>query len=241
MNRFLDLYRDSTDFYWITPVNRVDIPYFQIFALFDDGTQEYMVQGSLGTGIGLGTPIDEDGLRKRNETGFLPDKIQHLIYKVQSSMDEDDYWSAALLTEIAFEAKVARCLRLSFKAEGLSEEDIDRKFQGSGVTPKSITRLIRDYIFKRYRIEIDGDSEIALDYHYWFDTARAIRNDIAHGKILSVSKKEAEDAIDSVKKFLTDIEKLMPDIYSTRINYIHKEPLNFDGLVPGMVAEFKML
>ncbi len=241
LNRFLDLYRDTTDYYWINPVNRVDIPYFEIFALYSDEPQKYMIQGSLGTGIGLGTLIDEDGLRKRNEIGYVPDKIQSLIYKVQSSMDEDDYWSAALLTEIAFEAKVARCLRISFKAAGLSESDIDSKLLRANGIPLSITKLIKDHIFDRYNIDLNGNSPIVVEYRNWYDTARAIRNDIAHGKTLSVSKKEAEDTIENVKRFLNEIEKLMPDQYQTRINYVHQEPMNLDGLVPGMVAEFKML
>ena len=97
------------------------------------------------------------------------------------------------------------------------------------------------HVFRRYRIDPKGDSEIAVEYRIWFETARVIRNDIAHGKILAVSKKEAEDCIDSVKKFLIEIEKKMPDEYRTRINYVHKEPFSLDGLVPGMVGLFRML
>lgn len=147
MNRFLDLYRDTTDYYWIDPINRVDIPYFHVVAILADGTQKPLIQGSLGTGIGLGTVIDEDGLWERIETDFVPDKIQHLIYKMLSSMDEDDYWSAALLTEIAFEAKLARCIRLSFKTEGLADEEIDRKFQRPDGSPMSVTGLINNHVW----------------------------------------------------------------------------------------------
>ncbi|MBU1753300.1 hypothetical protein KKG56_05530 [bacterium] len=222
-NHFLDSYRDATSSFWIRPIKRSELAAIRFIGLHHDGSQDPFTLGSLGTGLGLGALItkDEDKrIRERLTSGERTDELQRLAYVVTDLFDKEEFWSAALSIEIFFEAKVARILRQAFQKEDLSENEIDEKFEYSNATPRSITNLLKTYVPELTGVSIDDSSHsLGQSFENWCMYARNLRNDVAHGKILSVLPSQAHKAILAVDNFLKELEILTPDICSTHIIY----------------------
>ncbi len=219
-NRFLDLYRDVTGFHWIRPVPEQEVPIFNMLGIRRDGTRIPFAYSTTGTGVGLGSQLpsaQDNQLRAQLVSGGSPDPLQRLAFVVSNLMTGEDYWSAALAIEILFEAKVAGMLRRAFQTRGLSESQIDRKFVNSSGNPRSITNLLTTYIPKLTVSTLNAHSPLGLRYQKWCAAARDLRNDIAHGKKISISKRQARDAIDSVRDLLDQLGLLLPDDTTTRI------------------------
>ena len=117
-----------------------------------------------------------------------------------------------------FEAKVARILRLAFQRQGLTEPEIDEKFEMRDGIPRSITGLLKTHLPDLTGISVDDNQHpLGQAYAQWCVKARDLRNDIAHGKSLRVSQIQAQEAIIAVREFLTQIEALLPDRHRTKI------------------------
>jgi hypothetical protein len=225
VNRFIDAYRDVTRTFWLPVIKRRDLARITFVGIYGDGRQDHLGAGTLGTGIALGSMISnqEDKLiRKILVEGMVFDEIQRSAYVVADLLDKEEYWSAALLAEILFEAKFARILRLAFAAQGLSAADIDAKFEDKkrGM-PVAIRKLVRTFIPELTPVSLNDldnpNHPVGRAFQAWDVKARELRNRIAHGESLSVSGTEAMEAIGAVKDFLAQIQNLLPDRFPTTI------------------------
>ncbi|MBN4051390.1 hypothetical protein JYU16_01100 [bacterium AH-315-M05] len=221
VNRFTGKYAEATSSFWIYPLNVSDIPMFNLMGRYTDGKDDPFHQGTLGTGVGLGkvvTPEQDKKIRDDLLNGELVDNLQRLSFTARNYLETSDYWLACLTIEILFETKFARMLNNAFTNEGLTDSEIENKFKYSDGRSRSITNLLKTYVTELCGIDIDNVScEFNQEYIDWCNDARDLRNEIAHGKTLSVSKDKAIRAFTSVKKLLTAIEKKLPDTATTEI------------------------
>ncbi len=210
LNRFLDLYRRETNSYWIHPINYGQIPHILMVGIKHNGGDEDSYSFTeYGTGIALGSLIDElqdAALRSDLSSNWLPDDLDRFYYNVLDLFDLEDYWSAVLAVEIYFEAKLSRFLRARFSKTGLTEPEIERRFETEKGFPRSATDLIKIYVFGPAGISVSDESHsLAQIFNNWCVNARDLRNMVAHGKKFAVSRDQASLAIRTVNSFISQL------------------------------------
>lgn len=221
VNRFVDVYRTVTGSFWLQTVRARDVASVTFIGLGEDGAKDSFLMGTLGTGLALGSIVrdkDDEGLRRLLAEGYTPDELQRLAYVVAALFDQEEYWSAALAAEILFEAKVSRILRHHFAQQGLSPSDTEARFDRPDGTPRSVTNLLKTYVLSLARVDPeDATTPLGQKWQPWFNDARGLRNEVAHGRSIEVSQAQARDALTAVAGFLSELEKLLPDVRPTEI------------------------
>jgi hypothetical protein len=213
VNRFLELYRLATDSVWIRRIKRSEIPAIRIVGRGWDGKENSTTLGTLGTGLGLGSLISVEQDREVREglvSEWVPDDIERFGYLVDSLLDYEDYWAAALAVEIYFEAHFARLLREIFAKQGVPETEIDDKFEMANGFPRSITNLLTTYVRQITGGSVDDESTtLGQAYQKWASDARDLRNEIAHGKRLAVTRAQAAAAVAAVDGLMEALDDVL--------------------------------
>jgi hypothetical protein len=224
LNRFLDVYRHVVGASWIHPVAGADVGQVLLRAHFADANLDALTIGNLGTGVALGSTItseEDTGIRAFLASRHRVDDLQRLGHAVTGLFYEEDYWSAALAVEVLFEAKYARMLRLAFTSQGLTEPQVEERFQFANGHPRSITNLVTTYVPRLTalsRPDLEDDTHpVGAAFSKWSTHARDLRNQIAHGRSLVVTRQQALAAIESVRDLLAQLEPLLPDLHATSI------------------------
>ena len=213
VNRFTEAYRRIVGAFWLVRITRTDIAQVHFVGRRKDGSEDPFVLGTLGTGIALGSLLKEEENQKLHgllQSDWEEEDVQRMAYASQKSLDQGDYWTAALTSAIVFESSLARLLRNHFQGTGLTNPEIDKRFEFNDGRPRSVTNLIKEYV-PGLKDAFSGPptSEAEKACEAWATSARDLRNDIAHGKVFAVTKPQAEAAIGAVNRFLPIVAKAL--------------------------------
>ncbi len=204
-NQFVKNYALVMGSFWIFPLTDAHVAHFTFIGIDQEGNQDPFTQGTLGTGKGLGSNIDKEKdelLRKLILNENKVDDLQTLSFSASRYLMTEDYNIAILLIEILFEAKYAQMIRKYFENKGLSSDKIDKKFEDKKGYPLSITSFLRNIIKEEFTINIDNNNDFKQKYNNWSNFSREYRNDVAHGKNIKYSYKEAMKAFKGVSDML---------------------------------------
>ncbi len=210
VNRFLELYRHATDSFWIRRVKPNEIPSIRMVGIRWDGKEDPFTKGTLGTCLGLGSLIDPEKdrlIRRGLASEWMPDELERFGCLVDLLLDQQDFWGAALAAEVYFEAQFARLLRHIFVVRGVPESELDRQFETPQGFPRSITSLLKTHVRELAGVQIDDAStQLGQAYLRWASDARDLRNDIAHGKQLSIREPQARAAVSAVQGLMRALD-----------------------------------
>lgn len=219
VNRFVEAYRKVSGSFWLRPIRRREVPQFHLVARHQDGSEDRFITGTLGTGRSLGSllPDEKDQrLRQLLNSEWRVDDVQRLAYMGTTLLDREDSWNSALVFAVLFEARFARLLRTAFQQRGLSDADMDAKFEYDNGRPRSVTNLLYTYVPELHGVDLDDQAtELGEAVSSWKSAARDLRNEIAHGRVLNVSLAQAVEAAQAVKGLLAILEELFDSATST--------------------------
>lgn len=212
VNRFLELYRRATGSFWVRRIKPDEIPSIHMVGRLWDGADDGYIKGTLGTGLGLGSlisPEQDQLIRQGLASEWVPDELERLAYLVDALIDQQDFWIAALTVEVYFEAQFANQLRRAFVASGVPENEIDRRFETNEGFPRSITNLLKTYVRQLTGVVVDEPgSVVGQAYDKWATDSRNLRNEIAHGKRLTISRQQALAAVSAVRELMAHLDKI---------------------------------
>lgn len=213
VNHFLSLYRVAMNAYWIRPISKDEIMSFSFFIRRWDGTgQDHPgLIGSLGTGKGLGSIISDEidtDIRRHLNLGLKYDDLLTFNQIVFESHDRREYWASVISAAIYFESSLSRWIRNYYLERGKSDEEIDSIFHHKSSHYRSITNLLKTYLPEITGIDIINDSDEPLTdaFNNWQQKSCSLRNKIAHGEQIQVSREQSIDCLDAVKHFLNLIK-----------------------------------
>lgn len=215
VNHFINLYRVSAEAFWIRPIKRKDIVIFSFAVNRWDGTvQQYPgLKGMLGTGTGIGKIIPKKTDREIREylvSGRAHDELSRFFPIVADLFDRGEHWAAVLASCIYFESMLARLIRNYFISRGEKDKAIDRKLEYKNRRSRTITNLIETYVPELTGVDIkDVAHPLGEAYQVWCQKARDLRNTIAHGRSIMISKQQADDCLFAVRNFIIQIQKFI--------------------------------
>lgn len=205
LNRFLEIYRRETGAYWVHRIQpEKHIPVIQTYRIrHDGGTDGPFILGTLGTGVGLGsllTTEQDTALHQALVTEWQPSNLERFEYVAHELLDRGDYWAAALAAQMTLEGYVATWLRDALLAQGMTETEVDSELGKHA----PFTARLEGTVAK----VTGADIKACGAYLKWKTDARDLRNAIAHGKTLSVSREEAEAAVAATRRLLAELHAL---------------------------------
>jgi len=212
INRFLDIYRDVTCRFWIRPIIQEEIRDFKIIALFKNGKSKTYTKGTLGMGTGIGgSAMNQDtdiNLRARLANEIPASDERRLQLQALDAMNRQDYFLASLYFAIYFEMVIAIFIRAALLKSSLSDKEIDEAFENKKGEPLSANELLMRHVPKLTGISLDkGSHPLKKDYDRWFKIVRPLRNDMAHGRVVQISKDQTKKCYDIVFGFLTKFKE----------------------------------
>ncbi|MEJ7578436.1 MAG: hypothetical protein WKF74_15675 [Pyrinomonadaceae bacterium] len=202
INKFIEHYRVLADRFYIRAITPQVIQSFYIVTSFKDGTS---ITQTYGTGSGplhgLGGAIpdeQDDVLREALKKEEEPSIIATIELEVRDKIDLREWRLAVIEAAVLFETWLSIHVRSLFKSKGLSDNDIEAKFHKNDKyrTPLSAYAIAKDLIGEASGYDFGNTAE----FSNWCDKTKDVRNDIVHGKKFIVTRQEAIDSYDAVKK-----------------------------------------
>lgn len=207
INQFIEIYRRETNSSWVNPVISSEIYNYHIAAIKEGKVIDHYHKGSLGTGKSIGNYItDDEEARIRNKLNsfWLADDLERLAFSAEHQFLMENYWGSTLSIGIYCEAFLSRIIRASYSKLGLSEDEINFKFlEDDKKNRLSFTKFLKNSINELLNQNVRSKkSEVYKYYDAWTKDTRDVRNDLAHGKKISVTKELAEKAMISGKALM---------------------------------------
>lgn len=223
MNKFIEYYRVLTGKFYIRPITPAIIQGFTIFNSMTDGstfTQQYVTDKSIidvdetKTGNlppstyhmdamlhGMGGAIDDQIdtiLRSTLNQEIEPPIIETLHLEVKDKLDLREWRLAVIESAVLFETYLNSEMRKAYKAQGLSESDIEDKFYKNDRyrTPLSSYAIASSIVQDATGLDFQSTSE----FQAWSVHTKDLRNDVVHGKRYKVNQEEAVLSYSSVLK-----------------------------------------
>ena len=214
VNQFLEIYRRETNSSWINRIINADVYNYYIRALKDGKTIDQYHKGSLGNGKGLGNIVTQEqdaAIRQKLSLSWKADDLERLAFLPEHQFLMEDYWAATLSIGIYCEAFLSSIFRSEYSKHGLSEAQIDQKFiNKKRKAPHAFTKFLRNSVRELCNQDVnDSNSEIHKYFVSWCTDTRDIRNLLAHGKKMKVSKDIATKAMSSGKGLMGYLQKVL--------------------------------
>ena len=213
VNQFLEIYRRETNSSWINRIITADIYNYYIRAIQNGKMIDQYHKGSLGNGKSLGNlvTVEEDqAIRSKLSNSWKADDLERLAFLPEHQLLMEDYWASTLSIGIYCEAFLSTIIRASYSKLGLTEEEIDLKFikPNSGGVPFSFTKFLKNSVNELcYQNVNNPNSEIYQYFDAWCKDTRDIRNLLAHGKKMTVSKEVSLKAMTSGKALMNYLKE----------------------------------
>ena len=207
INHFINIYRDTTNTYWVRTITKPEIKEFIIDVIFYDGSQTQNIIGNLGTGWGLGGNVIDSStdnlLRHRLLFEQAPNDARRLQLDAIYALDREDYPLSTMYLSIFYEMVIAIYIRRGFKSRGETDQQIDDRFLYPSRDFRSMRNLLTTYVPELVNIDlVKGNHSLKDIFDQWDTFVRPLRNDIAHGKNIKVSRDQAIKCRDTVFEFL---------------------------------------
>ncbi|MEH6642516.1 hypothetical protein [Vreelandella glaciei] len=214
INKFIEHYRVATRKHYIRPVTPAIIQSFTIINSYHEKpnfVQHYVTDKTVlkveGDGFpllefnyfmdammhGMGGAISDDidvNLRGVLDKDIEPSIIETLHLEVKDKLELREWRLAAIEAAVLFETFLNIKLRDSYKAQGLSDSDIEDKFRKNDrfKTPLSSYAIAKELIQDATGFDFYSTEE----FKGWSNNTKDLRNDVVHGKRYKVTKLEAE-------------------------------------------------
>lgn len=214
VNKFIEHYRVATGKYYIRPVTPAIIQSFTIFNEYNEKptfVQHYVTDktileveevsstlpapsyfmDAMMHGMGGAIPDDIDNsLREILDKDIEPSIIETLHLEVKDKLELREWRLAAIEAAVLFETFLNIKLRDAYKAQGISDSDIEDRFHKNDRlrTPLSSFAIAKNLI----QDATDFDFASTVEFQEWSDNTKDLRNDVVHGKKYRVTKEEAE-------------------------------------------------
>lgn len=205
INRLLDVYRYTTGEFHVDTVPANELWEYEVMDTKEDGETfpnpiECRRVLPLGYGVRLArtAPISAEAKQVLRDGSELPIP-QALYLSAKRAQLLENYRSAVVETETAFEALVDQTVSEHYRNQGISNKEVASKLE------TSLTNLIRDHIPKCCGQKFEGTAEHKL----WKDALYELRNDVVHDGA-SVTAEQAEKALESAEEVLRWIETRTP-------------------------------
>lgn len=209
VNKFIEHYRVVANRFYVRPVTPQVIQTFLVITEFTDGTSNTQTYGS-GSGPlhGLGGAIPDDIDKKLRDiliTEELPPILNILELEIRDKLDLREWRLSVIESAVFFETWLHQYVRSLFKANGLSDHEIDNKFHRNDAhrIPLSAFAIAKNLIS-----EASGfDFSITTEFDEWCTKTKDLRNLIVHGKQYVVSEKEARKCFEAVQNAISVIKQ----------------------------------
>ena len=191
VNRIIDVYRYTTNEFFLERIPRNELRPLQIMAKLDNGQLDsnviqYEPQGS-GVTLARFAGISSEAQKIFQSSEELP-VHSILILNARRERYFENYRLAIVEAETAFEVYVDTILVSHYRREGLSEAEITSKLEAG------FKNLLKDHIPKVCREDFVGTTE----HSDWKNKAYLRRNAVVHDGA-SANDLEAEEAINCVE------------------------------------------
>lgn len=206
LNRFLDVYREVTEHYYIPSLRRTDIIGFSLCQFIS--TSEYKNMYNLRFGNPVRRFIIDSTVEEHEIIWEMLEKdtpievYKQMLHNSQRYFLEDNYQFSLIEAFSAFELFIDKLLHEKLLSQGLSKEDIknilniDRNWQ--------ITIRVRELINNFFGVKITED----ISYQRWID-AKKLRDDIIHNGKRDIPEEELIEAIHNINRYIKYIKKIL--------------------------------
>lgn len=227
LNKFLRVYRASTNFYWISALPPHGIGRFSIVERHEDGTedsrQRFVTKSAMKSG-----PMDESVLNRVRQGIQLPSPVtlyNELDLNAEDKIDRGEFNSAIIDSAILFESWIEQAYQIVAVEHGKSEqealEDITKGDDSDDtISPKNI---ITDHL-SNFGLDFSQTNE----FEAWDSDTREIRNKVVHDGY-QASHKEARDAKDAAVAALIRLSNEFEDELRGTTLFVQKEPQSHLG------------
>jgi len=198
VNKFLEVYRSRTSFYWITPLSPYTITQFAVVDHYknqsDDVRYRFVTESPLKTG-----PLNDSVQNEIKRGVQLETPItlyNQLDLNAEDKISRGDYNSAIIDSAILFETWIKEAFQIIAVKKGYSESwAIDKVTKGDGsgdyLSPKNIAS---DQILR-----LGFDFSETDEFQRWDKKTREVRNNVVHEGYQS-NENEAREAKSSAIK-----------------------------------------
>lgn len=194
LNKFLRIYRASTNFYWINSLSTYEIGRFSIADRYEDDTGDnrvrFVTQSALKSG-----PMDEavlDRVRKGVQSPSPLTIYNELDLNAEDKIDRGEFNSAIIDSAILFEAWVEQAYQIVAVEQGKSEEEALEDITKGDDSDETISpkNIIKDHLSK-----FGFDFSETDEFEAWDKDTRIVRHKVVHDGY-QASQQEARDAKD---------------------------------------------
>ena len=211
VNWFLEHYRVITKRYYISQITPGTIGDFHVSTMYSNSSfRQWRLRCSLdGPVIFANTSLSqekEENLRAAIVQENEPAITQVLYLEAEEKLSLRQWRLAIIEAAILFETWLGLHVRFLFKQQGLSKEDVEKKFinkSGSHLFAKDIAgKLIQEAASFNFKA--------TNEYTDWHEGVAKLRNAVVHGDTFRVEPQAAIDAFNKVKAAITLVEKNTP-------------------------------
>lgn len=209
LNKFINVYRHCTKFYWVKPLSPHTITRFQIIERLEDGSEEAKMQFVTKSAVKSGPLQDKilERIRHFTSNGMPDNLFYELILDAEDKIDRGEYNSAIVDSATMFEVWIKSAFEIAAVDQGYSDQESTNMITKGGdsedyLSPKNI---VRDQFPKLGHnlsdLEIFGE---------WDNNTRKVRNKVVHkGYNASFEEsREAQDAaVSAVFKFAQELDE----------------------------------
>lgn len=222
LNKFLRVYRASTNFYWITALSPHEIGRFGVVECHEDGTEDsrlrFVTQSALKSG-----PMDKAVLDRVRKGIQLPSPItlyNELDLNGEDKIDRGDFNSAIIDSAILFESWVEQAYQIIAVEHGKSEQEALEDITKGGDSDETLSpkNIITDHL-SNFGFDFSATDE----FEAWDNDTRVIRNKVVHDGY-QASQEEARNAKDAVTAALVRLSDEFKDELQGTTLFIQEEP-----------------
>jgi hypothetical protein len=207
LNKFLQIYRYCTKFYWIRPLAPHEITRFQLVERFEDGSEDATTQFVTQSAVKSGALDDEIIDRvKFFATNGMPDMLFYeLILDAENKIDRGELNSAIVDSATMFETWVKSAFEATATAQGYSRKEATSMISKGDdsdeyLSPKNI---VRDQFPK-----LDYSLSKLDVFEVWDEQTRKVRNKVVHEGYQSSfeeARKAQDAAVNAVFEFSQEL------------------------------------
>lgn len=222
LNKFLRVYRASTNFYWISPLPSHEIGRFSIIERYADGTEDsrrrFVTQSAMKSG-----PMDEIVLERVKQGIQLPSPItlfNELDLNAEDKIDRGEFNSAIIDSAILFESWVEQAYQIIAVEHGKSEQEALDDITKGGDSDETLSpkNIITDHLSN-----FGFDFSTTDEFEAWDSDTREIRNKVVHDGY-QASQEEARNAKDAATTALLRLSDEFKDELQGTTLFVQEEP-----------------
>ena len=200
-NRLIDFYRLTMHKPEIQNIQKSEIVHF----LLNDNTSISETKSPLSCGYSQDDLAREEQLKNILLGNRELDILEQLLLDSNQKLNRGHWKLAVLEVSSFFEAWVNHFIRKKLTLNGKGEAYIDQVFLNGNGVPKSIWNLVTKVLKDELSIDLETSANEKLQN--WKENGKNLRNKIAHGKMVELTKDEAYKAYYACHELKEEIEK----------------------------------